>query len=120
MTWDLWRDEIAKACDGSHQTIESIEAQIAQGELIPLHTDNAFYLVQIVPYPTETACQIVWSAGVLEHVVHDLVHVHAWALQRGCTEILVEGRPGWKRALQGAGYVPWSITLRRPLYGSVH
>ena len=67
MSWAQWREEIAKACDGSHWTIESIEAEIAKGELVPLNTDRACYLVQVVAYPGgEKACQIMWAAGDLD------------------------------------------------------
>lgn len=113
--WSVWRDAIAQACDGSHQTIESIEADIASGELKPLTTSRACYLVQVVEYPAAVACQIMWTAGELGAVLEDLACVHEWAAQRGCTEMLVEGRPGWERALKPAGYAPWSVTLRRAL-----
>lgn len=117
--WSLWREQIARACDGSHHTIESIEAQIAAGVLTVLTTQRACYLVQVETYPTEIACQIMWAAGELGAVLEDLSHVHAWAILNGCTEMLVEGRPGWERALKPAGYSPWSITLRRPLHGPI-
>lgn len=119
MSWADWREDVAKACDGSHHTIESIEAEIAAGELMPLETTRAIYLVQIVPYPTEIACQIMWAAGDLDDVLEDLSWVNKWAVTKGCTEILVEGRLGWQRKLQNHGYRPWSVTMRRPLYGAV-
>lgn len=113
--WSEWRDEIAKACDGSHHTIESIEADISAGRLIPLYNDGCVYLVEIATYPTERACQIMWAAGDLPAILAGLDDVHAWARLHGCTEMLVEGHPGWKRALQSHDYGVWSVTLRRAL-----
>lgn len=39
----------------------------------------------------------------------------AWARLVGCTEVLVEGRRGWERALKGAGYDLWSVSLRKAI-----
>lgn len=113
--WARWRPEIAKAADGSHHTIEDIEQSLTEGRSRLLTLPACCYVVELVDYPAERACQITWAAGELEALVEGLPRVHAWAKQQGCTEMLVEGHPGWKRALAASGYGLWSITLRRPL-----
>jgi hypothetical protein len=116
-SWARWRPEIAKACDGSHHTIEGIEASLASGQFhyLELDDDAGCYVVEIQPYPQEIALQIWWAAGTLEALVAGLPDVHEWARQRGCTEVLIEGHAGWARALRHLDYAVWSITLRRPL-----
>lgn len=113
--WTLWRPEIAKACDGSHHSIVSIEAQIASGRAFVLADDACCYVVELVDYPQERACQITWAAGTLPQIKANLPKVHAWAKAQGCSEMLVEGHAGWARALRDLEYKPWSVTLRRAL-----
>jgi hypothetical protein len=113
--WSRWRPEIAKACDGSHHTIAAIERDIAGGRLHVLTLPACCYVVELVDYPAERACQITWAAGELNELVAGLTRVHTWAKAHNCTEMLVEGHPGWKRALQASGYGLWSVTLKRAL-----
>jgi hypothetical protein len=115
MSWAEWRDQFAKACDGSHYTIEALEHALLSGKLYPLFGDGCCYLVEIVSYPTETACQIMWAAGDLDAVLSELPKVEAWAKAQGCSEMLVEGRAGWARALRNMNYRPWSVTVRKGL-----
>ena len=115
--WADWRDEIAKACDGSHHTIESIEESLAEGNSIALPFAGCCFIVEIHQYPTERACQIVWAAGTLELILATLPEVQKWARGLGCTEMLVEGNPAWQRALKSHGYRPWSVTLRKSING---
>jgi hypothetical protein len=117
MSWTEWRGEIAKACDGSHHSIESIEALIDRGVLKPLFADGCCFLVELQDYPGERACQVMWAAGELSAVIAAVPDLHAWARLHGCTEMLVEGRPGWARSLRQLDYRPWSVTLRRRLDG---
>jgi hypothetical protein len=113
--WARWRPEIAKACDGSHHTIESIEQGLEAGVSHALTTETCCYIVEVQDYPVQRACQIMWAAGDLKSILDNLPNVQAWAKLRGCTEMLVEGQPGWARALKPQGYDVWSVTLRRAL-----
>lgn len=120
MSWADWRDEIAKACDGSHWTIEGLEEQIVAGRLHILEPKDCCILVEIVDYPQARACQLMWAAGDLTAILAASDDVEAWARLQNCTEMLIESRPAWGRALQPLGYRPWSVTLRKPLHGHVH
>jgi hypothetical protein len=114
-SWPRWRSEIAKACDGSHHTIESIEQSIAEGRAHVLTMPDCCYIVELAPYPQALACQIMWAAGALDAIKAALPRVEAWARLKGCSEMLVEGQAGWQRALKTQGYEPWSVTIRKPL-----
>lgn len=115
MNWDHWRGEVAKACDGSHQTIESVERSLAEGRSHALMTEDACFIVELADYPTERACQVMWAAGDLETIKRRTPELEAWAKAQGCTEMLVEGHRGWERALRDIGYRPWSVTVRKAI-----
>lgn len=113
--WSHWRGEIAKACDGSHHSIETIEAELAAGRHHLLIGDGCCFVVEVARYPAVKACQVWWAAGDLGAIMAALPDLHGWASARGCSEMLVEGNPAWARVLKPQGYGVWSVTLRRPL-----
>lgn len=113
--WALWRDRIARAADGSHHTIDSIERSLAEGRSHLLTLPDCCFVVELVDYPAARACQVMWAAGTLEAIVAASPRLDAWARRQGCSEMLVEGRGGWARALKDIGYRQWSVTLRKAL-----
>lgn len=115
MSWADWRDEIAKAADGSHHTIESIEQSIREGRSYLLMPGDCCFVAEIVEYPKERACQMTWTAGEMAAIKAAAPAVEDWARSMGCTEMLVEGHPGWVRALKELGYSQWSATVRKAL-----
>lgn len=116
MSWSQWRGEFAKACDGTHHTIESIERSIVEGRSHLLFGDGCCLIAEIHDYPKERACQLTWAAGSIEALKRASPYVDLWALSQGCTEILIEGHAGWARALRDVGYRPWSVTVRKALH----
>lgn len=113
--WARWRPRIAAACDGSHHTIDSIEANLVAGRAHLLTLPDCCFVVELADYPAARSCQVMWAAGGLAAIVEATPRLHAWAKAQGCTEMLVEGRGGWTRALKDIGYRPWSVTLRKAL-----
>lgn len=115
MSWADWRGEIAKACDGSHFTIEGVEANLATGLWHLLTQPACCYVTEVQTYSAVTTCTIWFAAGDIEALKTGLTDVEEWGRIQGCKEMLIEGPMGWKRALAPLGYEPWSITLRKGL-----
>lgn len=113
--WVRWKPELAKACDGSHFTIEGIEANLNAGIWRLLTAENCCYVAEVQTYPAQVTCTLWFAAGDIEALVNGLPDVEAWAKLNGCKEMLIEGPLGWKRVLAPLGYAPWSITLRKGL-----
>lgn len=113
--WARWRSRIAAACDGTHHTIGGIEEDLVAGRAHLLTMPDCCFVVELADYPAARACQVMWAAGALAAIVEAAPRLHAWAKAQGCTEMLVEGRGGWVRALKDIGYRPWSVTLRKAL-----
>lgn len=58
----------------------------------------------------------VWLAGGdMDEILTMAKGIEAWARLNGCTEVLVEGREGWKRALKDQDYDLFSVVLRKKL-----
>lgn len=113
--WLRWKPELAKACDGSHFTIEGIEANLQAGFWRLLAHDDCCYVAEIQTYPAQVTCTLWFVAGDIPALIAGLPDVEAWAKLNGCREMLIEGPMGWKRVLAPLGYAPWSITLRKGL-----
>jgi hypothetical protein len=120
MSWTDWREAFAKACDGTHWTIEAIEQALSGGLWQQLEANGCCFLVEVIDYPQERACQVMWAAGDLKSILAAADDLEAWARRQGCTEMLIEGHQGWQRALRELGYRPWSVTLRKGLHGRLH
>lgn len=113
--WAKWRPEIAKAT-GDHQTIESIEADLAAGRARLWATPLCCAVVEFHGYPGGAlSCHIMWAAGSMAALKADLPKLEAGVKAAGCTEVLISGRAGWARVLQNDGYQPWSVTIRKEL-----
>ena len=114
--WARWRPEIERATVGGHHTIEAIEADLASGRSLLWATPDCCIIAQFHRYPGgHFACHLQWAAGSLEAILTDLDSIEAEAKAQGCTEMLIDGRMAWMRLLQGRGYAPWSVTIRKEL-----
>ena len=63
----------------------------------------------------ERVFQVLWAVGNIEELVAMASGVEAIARMMGCTAMLIEGRPAWRRVLEPHGYRQWSVTLHKKL-----
>jgi hypothetical protein len=114
--WARFRDQFAAAMPGGFWTIEDLEQKIAHRRAFFFPGRNAALIGQIEVYPGgERVFQFLWAVGELEEIVQLVPGCEALARMMGCTAMLVEGRPAWKRVLEPQGYALWSITLHKGL-----
>lgn len=74
---------------------------------------DAVCITEIIVYPHERACRLIFAAGDLERVLQGQGLVEAWARSEGCASIEIEGRKGWERI--APGFRLESVLLRRRL-----
>ncbi len=91
------------------RAIEDNHAQLWVG-------DRSCMVTQIDDYPSGERVLMVWlCAGDLDHVMEGRVQVEEWAKAAGCTQIIIEGRPGWARALKEHGFEHYATQVRKIL-----
>ncbi len=89
--------------------VEANHAQLWAG-------DRSCMVTSIDDYPNGERVLRVWlCAGELDHVMEGRVQVEEWAKQAGCTQIIIEGRPGWVRALKEHGFEHYATQVRKIL-----
>ena len=95
-----------------NSVVEAIEAKEAQ-----LWVGKASCMVtQIDDFPTGARVMTVWlAAGDLDDVMAGRPQVEEWARAAGCTQIIIEGRPGWVRTLKDHGFEHYATSVRKML-----
>jgi hypothetical protein len=114
--WARFRDQFAAAMNAGFWTIEDLEQRIAHRRAFFFPGKNAALVGQIEVYPGgERVFQFEWAVGDVEELITLVPGCEALARMMGCTAMLVEGRPAWKRVLEASGYRLWSVTLHKAL-----
>ena len=110
--WPLAEPAIARAVarsDGRY-AVADVFAALRAGEMqlwislaeIDDRADaiEAVCVTEIVSYPREKRCGIVFCAGKdRKNWLHHLAGIETWAKAQGCAAFELQGRPGWERAL---------------------
>lgn len=87
-------------------------AGLVKGDYQLWRTANSAGITQVVSNPFNKTLFVFLSAGDLDEVVFACTDaVEPWALQQGCTSMVLSGRRGWERALRPLGYTFSSTNL---------
>ena len=114
--WARFRDLFMQAMDDGFWTIEDLEQKVAHRRAFLFPGRDAALVGQIEGYPGgERVFQVLWAVGNIEELVAMASGVEAIARMMGCTAMLIEGRPAWRRVLEPHGYRQWSVTLHKKL-----
>lgn len=114
--WARFRDLFAQGMGDGFWTIEDLEQRIAHRRAFFFPGRNAALVGYIDVYPGgQHVFQVLWQVGDVEEAVTILPGVEALARMMGCSGMIIEGRPAWKRVLQAHGYKLWSVTLHKGL-----
>ena len=108
--------EAALAHDGGFHAIADVERAIADGEAQFWPGARSAVVTQFWMFPRARALNFWLAGGDLGELVDDLrPAIEAWARDRGCTRMVIAGRPGWARALKDFGYAPLWTALGKEL-----
>jgi hypothetical protein len=114
--WARFRDKFAEGMRAGFWTIEDLEQKIAHRRAFFFPGAESAMVGQIEVYPGEARIfQVLWAVGDVDELLRMAPGVEALARMMGCTAMLIEGRPAWKRVLEGQGYELWSVTLHKAL-----
>jgi hypothetical protein len=96
---------------------EWLDAQVANGLATPLVGNASAMLVGTRVYPSGQRVGVVKAgAGDLNELVNEMApRAEQWAREHGCTMALLEGRPGWERALKEHGWRVHQVHLIKEL-----
>lgn len=87
-------------------------AGLVKGDYQLWRTPNSAGVTQVARNPFNSTLFVFLSAGDLEEVVHACTHaVEPWAIEQGCTAMMLSGRKGWERTLRPLGYEFQSMNL---------
>lgn len=114
--WERCAPWIAAGLDGSHHTMGDLEDRTRRGDAMLWPGDRCAVLTQIVAQ-TDGAriLDVISAGGDLDEIVAMTPGVLAAARAAGCSEMIVEGKRGWERALKPLGFTFLSVTVRKVL-----
>jgi hypothetical protein len=70
-------------------------------------------VTKIIQYPQAKTLLIMLYAGEsIREMIRFKPYLYDWAQKMGCTDIYVEGRPGWEKLLKNEGYEKLYSVLR--------
>ncbi len=110
--WPAVQGEIGRACarsDGRYGSDDVLAALLARDMQLWLSVEAAApervaaaCVTEIVDYPKERRCGLVFCAGHRpDRWLHHLDAIADWARAQGCAALELQGRPGWEKLLQG-------------------
>lgn len=117
MSYARFRAMLAEANRSDFYPIEWLDAQVATGMAVPIIGDNAAMVIGARLYPGGARIgHIKAAAGDMDELIHELgPKAEEWGRAHGCTMALIEGRPGWSRALRKHGWRAHQVALLKDL-----
>jgi hypothetical protein len=103
------------AMEGGRRTMADVERALQEGKAQLWPGKACAMVTEVHSFPTHRAIQVWLAGGDLAELMAMEAGLQAWARLQGCTEVLIEGRRGFERALKSAGYELWSVCLRKAL-----
>jgi hypothetical protein len=117
MSYARFRDQLVNANRHDLYPPEWLDSQIAKGLVVPILGDQSAMVVGVRVYPSGLRVgHITAAAGDLEEL-RDIVGPRAaeWGREHGCRMAMLEGRPGWSRALKDHGWDHHQSVLLRDI-----
>ncbi len=98
------------------ETIEDVEAFIADGSYQAWFGRNSCIITEVGFYPRGKVLNVVHGGGDLKELLDEMEPALCdWARQIGCRAIMGVGRKGWERACRAKGYRHAWTAMFKPL-----
>ena len=112
-----FRGQLAEANDQRFYPVQWLDRQIETGLSHPIIGEKSAMVVGVRTYPGGARIGHIRAAcGDLEELVNILAPIaEEWGRDNQCDMALLEGREGWKRALNGHGWRTYQIALLKDL-----
>lgn len=95
------------------ETIEDVEACIADGSYIFFAGERSAFIAEVVHFKRKTAFFIHHGGGDLDELVNMEPKIVHLAKELGCDLVMGSGREGWKRVFQKHGYrLAWIVMVK--------
>ncbi len=115
--WSVWRKVrplVVKALERADEYgVEDVLRYVAEGRWQLWHGEDCVAFTKIDRYAKHTACVVILCGGDLGEIREIEPDLAKWAKQQGCKYLVIHGRRGWGRALDG--YNEKSTTFRKAL-----
>lgn len=95
--------------------MDDVEADLSAGEARLWIGERSCVVTRLQPGKNEQLLEIWIAGGELAELKQALPRIEDWGRSVGCTQALIDGRPGWVRELASNGYAPYSVTIRKML-----
>lgn len=117
MSYARFRDQLVDADRHDLFPPEWFDSQVSNGLLVPFTGDRSAMLVGIRVMPSGLrVAHIPAAVGDLDEL-RDTIGPNAidWAVGQNCKMAMIEGRPGWSRAMKDYGWKHHQSVLLREL-----
>ena len=98
--WEEKKHLLKLALDGCY-TLEDVWDEIENNRAQFWPMPNSAVVTQVLEFPRKRVLRIWLAGGELHELRRAIAHAEEYALHRGCTEVEIDGRKGWARALNG-------------------
>lgn len=117
MSYRLWRDRLAAANQPEFYPAEWLDQQIESGMSVPIIGEDAALVAGVRLYPGGARVGLVRAGcGDMDELIHELApRAEQWGREHGCQLAMLEGRPGWQRALKEHGWRAHQVSLLKDL-----
>lgn len=106
--------ESALAAGYGQMGYEDVLKGVRDGEYQLWAADGSVCITTIDIFPLIKQCTVIIGAGDLREIDDELrPMIETWARSIGCDTMLIMGRPGWERALEG--YRRTAVVLEKKL-----
>ena len=100
--WDRCSKWLQDALDaaGNLATLDQVKSLVDEGKARFWPGKECAFVTEIVQYPNKRALNIWLAGGDLQEMLSFEPMVRAYAKDKGCDLLVIQGRPGWQKVFK--------------------